>query len=83
MALSVERWTKGGGVMGAAWQAERWSGGWFVTAPAPDRSGKRITVAEFRDVVYGPLYAHMCETNARLLADAANARDERKVHSDA
>lgn len=44
-----------------------------MSAPAPDGSGRRITVAEFRDVVYGPLYTHLCERNARLLADAGNA----------
>lgn len=40
------------------YRAERWHQGWFVTAPAPDGSGRRITVAEFRDVAYGPLYTH-------------------------
>ena len=61
---------------GAEWRAEPWHAGWFVTAPSPDGSGKRITVAEFRSVVYGPLYTHLCEANARMLADAGNARAE-------
>jgi hypothetical protein len=59
------------------WKAERWPGvGWFVTAPNPDGSGRRITIAEFREVVYGPLYTHLCERNAKLLAQAGNSQPE-------
>lgn len=50
------------------WSFDRWPLGWFVEAPSPDGSGKRVTVAEIRETPLGVFYSHQAQWNARLLA---------------